>query len=217
MTPYIIHSMPQGSPEWFAARAGKVTGSRIGDLLAKGQGKTRAAYALELALEQINGGPGEINFQSQAMRYGTDREPVARAMYEAFTDAFVDQVGFLESTVHPGLGVSPDGLVGDDGGVEIKCPTWATHYDTLVKGTIKRDYLLQIQACLLVTGRAWWDFVSYYPCKDESVQLYVKRVQTDYQVQAEILANLGPFLAEVSALVESALSAGRALLLGVQS
>ena len=180
-----IITADQGTPEWFAARLGLATGSKFSDVLAGGKGLTRKAYAVQLALEIVTGKQAET-FTNQAMQDGTEREPIARALYEAHTGNFVDEVGFCR---HDSIecGVSPDGLIDEDGGLEIKCPKASTHAGYLAIPAEPSTYTAQIQGCMWVTGRSWWDFVSYHPDFPENAQLIVRRVKrdSDYIVKLE--------------------------------
>ena len=146
-----IITADQGTPEWFAARLGLATGSKFSDVLAGGKGLTRKAYAVQLALEIVTGKQAET-FTNQAMQDGTEREPIARALYEAHTGNFVDEVGFCR---HDSIecGVSPDGLIDEDGGLEIKCPKASTHAGYLAIPAEPSTYTAQIQGCMWVTGR----------------------------------------------------------------
>ena len=180
-----IITADQGTPEWFAARLGLATGSKFSDVLAGGKGLTRKAYAVQLALEIVTGKQAET-FTNQAMQDGTEREPIARALYEAHTGNFVDEVGFCR---HDSIdcGVSPDGLIDEDGGLEIKCPKASTHAGYLAIPAEPSTYTAQIQGCMWITGRAWWDFVSYHPDFPENAQLIVRRIKrdSDYIVKLE--------------------------------
>ena len=180
-----IITADQGTPEWFAARLGLATGSKFSDVLAGGKGLTRKAYAVQLALEIVTGKQAET-FTNQAMLDGTEREPIARALYEAHTGNFVDEVGFCR---HDSIecGVSPDGLIDEDGGLEIKCPKASTHAGYLAIPAEPSTYTAQIQGCMWVTGRSWWDFVSYHPDFPENAQLIVRRIKrdSDYIVKLE--------------------------------
>ena len=180
-----IITADQGTPEWFSARLGLATGSKFSDVLAGGKGLTRKAYAVQLALEIVTGKQAET-FTNQAMQDGTEREPIARALYEAHTGNFVDEVGFCR---HDSIecGVSPDGLIDEDGGLEIKCPKASTHAGYLAIPAEPSTYTAQIQGCMWVTGRAWWDFVSYHPDFPENAQLIVRRIKrdSDYIVKLE--------------------------------
>lgn len=178
----IVINVEQGSPEWFAARLGRPTGSVYSDVLAKGKdgGKslTRQKLVVKLGLELATGKPAAQTFKNQAMQDGTEREPIARALYEARFGVFVQEVGFCQhDTIF--TGVSPDGLVGDDGMVEFKCPTEITHRDYMNRKDEPPEYRAQIQGQLWVTGRKWCDFVSYHPDFPENAQLIVRRVQRD--------------------------------------
>lgn len=189
----------QGSPEWHALRIGKVTASRVSDVIAKtktGWGASRANYMAELIAERLTGEPAE-KFSNAAMAWGTEKEPDARAAYEFFRDAQVVEVAFID---HPAIGMtgaSPDGLVGDQGLVEIKCPNTATHLDTLLTQTIPSKYVTQMLWQMEVTGRAFCDFVSYDPRLPESMSLFVKRVERDDKRISELRSSVVEFLEEV--------------------
>ena len=176
-----LHEIVQGSDQWFAARIGKVTASRVADVLAKtktGYSASRDNYMAQLVCERLTGQKGE-SFTNAAMQHGTDTEPLARAAYEAHADVLVDEVGFVP---HPSIimaGASPDGLVGDDGLLEIKCPNTATHIETLLSQTVPSKYNTQMQFQLACTGRQYCDFVSFDNRLPEELQLFVKRVPRD--------------------------------------
>lgn len=195
----------QGSDAWRAVRLGKVTASRVADVVAKtksGPSASRANYLAQLVAERLSGEAQE-SFSSAAMQWGTDMEPEARLAYVFRTDAMVDEVGFVP---HPSIvmaGASPDGLVGDDGLVEIKCPNTATHIDTLVGRAVPGKYVTQIQWQLACTGRAWCDFVSFDPRMPEEMRLFVQRVERDDTRIAELEAEVIAFLADLDATVAS--------------
>lgn len=174
--------MEQGSIEWLALRAGKFTGSRFADLMAttrSGPSASRANLIVTLALEILTGEP-EQTYQNDAMRRGTELEPFARGAYEAHTGELVEQVAFVEHQTMPYVGVSPDGLLGSDGLIEIKCPaSQAKHLAALRDGSHATEYRCQIQGQLWVTGRQWCDAVSYDPRFPEGLQLAIRRVERD--------------------------------------
>ena len=191
----------QGSPEWFAARLGKVTASRVADVIAKtksGPAATRANYAAQLICERLTGA-SEPGFTNAAMQWGNDQEPHAREAYEYQTGEFVDQVAFI---AHPRIkdsGASPDGLVGLDGMVEIKCPNTATHLETLTSGKPAGKYVTQMQWQMACTDRQWCDYVSYDPRLPEELKLFVVRVPRDDDMIAELEAEVIAFLVEIDA------------------
>lgn len=197
--------MEQGTTEWLALRAGKFTGSRFADLMAttrSGPSASRANLITTLALERLTGEP-ESTFQNDAMRRGSELEPLARGAYEAHTGELVTCVAFV---VHPSLdycGVSPDGLLGDDGLLEIKCPaSQAKHLAALRDGSHAAEYKWQIQGQLWVTGRQWCDAVSYDPRFPQGLQLAITRVRRDEKAIAELEAACIKATAEVDAIVE---------------
>lgn len=195
----------QGSSEWFQARLGRVTASRVADVVAKtktGWGASRANYAAQLIAERLTGETAE-SFTNAAMKWGTECEPDARAAYEFAFDADVVEVGFV---AHPAVGMSgasPDGLVGTDGLVEIKCPNTATHIETLLGQTVPAKYVTQMQWQMACTGRQWCDFASFDPRLPERMRLFVKRVTRDDAVIADLEKEVGIFLGEVAAKVAS--------------
>lgn len=193
--------MEQGSPEWFAARLGKVTASRVCDVVAKtktGWGASRTNYMAELIAERLTETQTE-GFTNAAMRHGTETEPEARTAYEFQVDVDVVQVGFVDHPTIAMTGASPDGLVGDGGLVEIKCPQVATHIDTLLGGSVPGKHLTQIQWQLACTGRAWCDFVSYDPRLPENMRLFIRRVNRDDVAIAGLERDVREFLAETDA------------------
>ena len=195
----MIEMMDQGSDEWFAIRIGKVTASRVADIIAKtksGYSTSRDNYMAQLVCERLTNQKGE-SFTNAAMQHGTETEPLARAAYEALKDVLVDEVGFVP---HPSIkmaGASPDGLVNDDGLIEIKCPNTATHIDTLLSESVPTKYFTQMQFQMACTGREWCDFVSFDNRLPEELQLFVKRVPRDDVYIRLIEAEIVQFLAEL--------------------
>lgn len=189
----------QGSPEWFAERLGKVTASRVADVIAKtksGPSTSRANYMGQLIAERLTSEVQE-SYSNAAMQWGTDQEPNARAAYEFRTDATVEAAGFV---IHPTMtdsGASPDGYVAADGLIEIKCPNTATHIDTLLGRSVPSKYITQIQWQLGCTGRKWCDFVSFDPRMPESMSLFIARVQRDDKLIADLEAQVREFLSEL--------------------
>jgi putative phage-type endonuclease len=193
----------QGSDAWLAIRLGKVTASRVADVVAKtksGWGASRANYMAQLIAERLTGTPAE-SFTNAAMAWGNEKEPDARRAYEWQTDCSVVEIGFVP---HPSIamsGASPDGLIGDDGLVEIKCPNTATHIDTLLGQKVPEKYVTQMQWQMACTGRRWCDFVSFDPRLPEEMSLFVRRVERDETRIAELEAMVAEFLAELDAKV----------------
>ena len=198
----------QGSAAWFADRLGKVTASRVADVIAKtksGYSTSRENYCVELALERITGKRSE-SFSNAAMTWGTETEPLARAEYEAMTGAIVDEVGMVP---HPSIamtGASPDGLIDDDGLIEIKCPQSATHAKTLLSQKPDGKYITQMMWQMICTGRNYCDFVSFDPRFPEHLQLCVIRVDRDAKRCAELESEVVVFLSEVDAMVNKLLN-----------
>jgi putative phage-type endonuclease len=193
----------QRTTEWFAQRCGHLTASRIADMMArtqKGWGASRANYAAQLIAERLTG-VAESGFTSAAMQHGIDTEAAARAAYGFMQDVEVIEAPFV---LHPRLawsGASPDGFVGDDGLVEIKCPNTATHITTLRGGEIPDKYIKQMQWQMACTGRNWCDFVSFDPRMPVEMQLHIQQVDRDNDLIAEIESAAIGFLDEIAATV----------------
>lgn len=196
----------QGSPAWFAMRAGKVTASKIADMLTKtktGSGASRANYKAQLVAERLTGIVDGNGYTNAAIEWGKETEAEARTAYAFDTGIEVDPVDFVE---HPRIamsGASPDGLVGTGGLLEIKCPITATHIDTLLGRSIPGKYQLQMQWQMACTGRSWCDFVSYDPRMPQDMRLFIRRLARDDARIAEIEVEVLAFLAEVDATVGS--------------
>lgn len=179
----------QGSPEWFALRLGKVTASKVADVMSKGKGSAESAgvrnYRAALVCERLTG-QREETYTNGAMQRGTDLEPLARECYEFLTGYTVDQVAFVDHPTVPMSGASPDGLVGEEGLTEIKCPNSATHIDYLLGGVPPSVYVPQMAWQMACTGRKWCDFVSYDPRLPEELQMFVVRLHRDDAMIAEM-------------------------------
>lgn len=191
--------MEQGSTEWLQARCGLVTASRVADVVAKtksGYSASRATYMGELIAERLTGVPTQ-GYTNAAMQWGTEKEPLAREAYAAQTFDDVIQVGFV---LHPRIsmtGCSPDGLVGDEGLIEVKCPQSSTHIDTLLSGKVPAKYETQMLWQMACTERAWCDYVSWDPRLPPEMQLFVKRLERDDARIAELEQEVTAFLAEL--------------------
>jgi len=193
--------MEQGTPEWFAIRCGKVTASRMADLIAKtksGPSASRANYMAELIVERLTGKPAD-SYINAAMQWGTEQEPHARLAYEAKLGVLVDQVGFVPHPTIDMSGCSPDGLINDDGMVEIKCPNTATHIETCITRSVPKKYQTQMQWQMACTGRKWVDFVSYDPRLPDNIQLFIKRVERDDAEIASMEKEVIDFLKDLDA------------------
>ena len=190
----------QRTPEWLAARAGRLTASRLPLAIARtksGWGASRANLMAELLVERITGQPVP-SYESAAMAWGTENEPFARAAYEFYRDVTVDLVGFIE---HPRIamaGCSPDGVVGADGLVEFKCPNSATHIETLLSKRFDGRYLTQCQWQLATTGCKWVDLTSFDPRMPEHLRLFVLRIERDDDYIAELESLAEDFLRELA-------------------
>ncbi len=194
---------PQRSEGWYQAKLGKVGASRIGDIMARtktGYSTSRANYMAELVCERLTGVTTE-GYTNAAMQWGIDKEPDAKALYTMIHDSAIEDAGFIE---HPRIamsGCSPDGFVGGDGLIEVKCPNTATQIETLLSGTIDGKYTLQMQFQMAVTGRKWCDFASFDPRLPPEMQLWVKRVERDDDLIGVIEKEVAGFLAELDSKV----------------
>lgn len=195
--------MVQGSADWHQARLGKVTASKVADVVARtksGYAATRSNYAAQLIIERLTGEPTE-GFANDAMRWGTEKEPEARRAYAFRTDNDVEEIAFVD---HPRIsmsGASPDGLVGSLGLVEIKCPNTATHLDTLLSGKPPAKYVTQMMWQMACTGREWCDFVSYDPRLPEELRVFIHRVEADVEEIERLETEVVAFLAEIDARI----------------
>ena len=199
-----MEQIDQGSEAWFQARLGKATGSRIADIIAKtktGYSSSRENYMAQLVCERMTQKVAE-SYSNSAMAWGTETEPLARAAYEVKTGLTVDQVGFVDHPTIAMTGASPDGLVGESGMIEIKCPNTATHIDTLLSNKVPTKYLPQMTWQMCCTGRHWTDFVSYDPRLPENLQLFIKRVEYDPKYASELEQEVIRFLDEVDGKIK---------------
>lgn len=194
-----IQVIEQGSDAWHQLRLGKVTASRVADILAKtktGPSASRQNYLIELALQRVTK-TIEESYTNGAMEWGTQTEPQARVAYEVKTGNFVDQVPFVDHPTIAGFGCSPDGLVGSDGLIEIKCPNSATHWSYIKANEPPQKYFIQMQAQMAVTGAKWCDFVSFDPRMPERSQLLIVNVPRDNEFIANMETEIKQFLSEV--------------------
>lgn len=200
MKPFIEIDAPQRSEAWFAARAGRVTGSRAKDVIAAiktGEAAARRDYRAQLVAERMTGQPDEDGYTNADMQRGIDLEPLAFAAYEARTGHMVQRSGFLAHTELL-VGCSLDGHIGDfDGILEIKAPRVANHLKTLRAGSVPQDYLPQILHNLWVTNAQYCDFVSFCPKWPEPMHLFIRRVERDEAVIQRYADQVLAFLAEV--------------------
>jgi len=195
----MIEKVEQGTPEWFAARLGNVTASRVADVIAKtksGYSASRENYMAQLICERMTNTVAE-SYTNAAMQWGTETEPLARAAYESIADVLVDEVGYVQHPRIERAGASPDGLIGLFGLLEIKCPNTATHIDTLISEQVPTKYITQMQWQMVCTGRAWCDFVSFDPRLPNGLQVFVKRVEFDTEYAATLEIEVVKFLAEL--------------------
>lgn len=191
----------QGSDSWKALRCGRVTASRVADIVAKtktGHSASRANYMAQLITERLTGTVAE-SFTNAAMQHGTEMEPEARNAYCFYQGVSVEQIAFVPHPTIDQAGASPDGLVDGGGLVEIKCPQSATHLETLLDQAVPGKYETQMQFQMACTGRQWCDYVSYDPRMPENMRLFVKRVPRDQARITELETEIVRFLKELDA------------------
>ena len=195
----------QGTPEWFQERLGKVTASRVADVVAKtksGYSASRANYMAQLVCERLTNSVAE-SYTNAAMQWGIVTEDQARASYEFAQSVSVEAIGFVPHPTITMSGASPDGLIADDGMCEIKCPNTSTHIETLLTGKVPEKYVTQMQWQMACTGRQWCDFVSYDPRMPERMRLFIQRVKRDDKRIDELESEVVGFLAELDEQVKA--------------
>ena len=191
-------AISQGTEEWRKLRLGKVTASRVADVMSKiksGESAGRKNYKMDLVVERLTNIPTS-SFSNSAMAWGTETEPLARMAYEAFKGVFVNQVAFVEHPTIEWFGCSPDGTI-EDGLIEIKCPNTSTHIDYLLAGVPPSKYIPQMQTQMACTGAKWCDFVSFDPRLPSELQLFVVRLDRDEAYIHDIEVEVQQFLEEV--------------------
>jgi len=189
----------QRTDEWFAVRLGKVTASRMADVLSKGksgESASRRNYRIELVAQRLTNQPSEP-FTNAAMEWGAATEPLARVAYELKHNRDVIDIAFVEHPTIEWFGCSPDGLVGENGLIEIKCPNTTTHLDWMEDGKAPSKHIPQMMAQMACTGRQWCDFVSYDPRLPEDLQLFIVRVNRDQEYIDNMEVEVKKFLKEV--------------------
>ena len=194
-----MSDIEQGSSAWHQQRMGKATASRISDIVAKtktGYSTSRTNYMAQLVVERMTQTVAE-SYTNSAMEWGVEQEIYARAAYELKTGNMVNQVGFIDHPRIPLSGASPDGLISDDGCLEIKCPNTATHIDTILGDEPAKKYYDQMQWQMACTNRSWCDFVSFDPRMPEHLQLFIKRIERNDMYIAELEKEVIQFLSEV--------------------
>ena len=189
----IVRGIEQGSDEWKELRAGRVTASNFGKVLAGGNGKTRRAYMLQLLAERLSGEPQET-YTNAAMEWGTQTEPRARAVYELLTGHDVEQVTMVERDEY--VACSPDGLL-PGSGLEIKCPNTATHLDYLLSEQLPAAYRPQVQGCIWICEVDRWDFMSFDPRLPEASQAFIQPVPRDDQYISDLSEAVARFVGEM--------------------
>lgn len=197
----------QGTPEWLAARAGSLGASCFHEAVAmtpskKGWAASRYNLMGRLIAERLTGRPLE-SYQNTAMRWGTQTEPEARALYGFMHEVDIEQVGLVRHPTVRGSHASPDGLIGTDGLLELKCPETHTHIQTLLSERIPSNYVTQMQWQMACTGRDWVDHISYDPRLPDDMQMFIKRVPRDDKRIALMEAQAAEFVAEMEAKIQA--------------
>lgn len=196
--------MEQRTSEWFQERLGKVTASRVADIIARtksGYSASRDNYMAQLVCERMTQTPAE-SYTNASMQWGTEQEPFARAAYESAKDVLVEEVGFITHPLIQNSGASPDGLVGEFGLVEIKAPQTNTHIQTLLDQKIPEKHIAQMQWQMCCTDRRWCDYVSFDPRMAEGLQLFIKRVEFDPEYVSMLEKEVILFLKELDTKIE---------------
>ena len=200
-----MSDMIQRSPEWYAIRCGKVTASKVNDIMTKvksgGYGASRDNYMADIICERLTGKPTG-GFTSDSMQWGVDNEAAARKEYGNITFNDVTEIGFVEHPVLKMAGCSPDGLVSTDGLIEIKCPNTNTHIDTLLSKKIDKKYNCQMQMQMDCTDRKWCDYVSYDPRLPEGMRIVIIRVNRDEEFLKLMRAEIKFFNDEVEKKIQ---------------
>jgi len=199
--------MKQNTSEWYQARCGKITASEVVNVLSflKRSGEetqARANYKAQIVAERLTGVPDMGGYLSPYMEHGNEYEAMARTEYELKTGHSVEEIGFVVHPDMPYFGASPDGLIGDDGGLELKCPKTETHLKYLLADVIPEEYLPQMTAGLSCTGREWWDFASFDPRLPEALQLFTKRLYRPMTPIVAIEKQINQFNDEVNEIIE---------------
>ena len=193
-----VHDIEQGSTEWFLLRCGSLGASRAKEAIAGGQGKSRKTLAYQLAAEKITG-EKTVTHQTPAMLRGTEMEPEARRYFEFEKEVDVEEVGLVTNDKYPGRHASPDGLIDDDSGLEIKCPTAAVHAKYLVENRLPLEYKVQVFYSMWLCERKTWWFMSYHPLFLKQLILEVK---WDEKYIAELHKKVDIFSTELAEIIK---------------
>lgn len=200
----IVEGLQQQTPEWLQMRCGMVTGSRVADVLAflkkGGESAARRNYRNAVVIETLTGRTEET-YVTPAMEFGIENEPLARAAYELAFQTEVETVGFAIHSKIARFGASPDGLVGTDGVLEIKCPNSSTHLEYLLGGVVPEEYHPQMLAEMACTDRLWADFVSFDPRLPSGMRFFVKRLNRDEARIEEMEKAVEQFISEVDVTI----------------
>ena len=201
-----VLGVEQGSPEWLALRAGRITASKVADAISKlrngGESVARRELRIKLVTESLTGQPTDESFTTSAMQWGKDNEPYARMYYEELRGVKVRQIAFAHHPTIKRGGASPDGLVDLDGLIEIKCPNSFTHLNYILDGTVPEAYKPQMLWQMECTGRKWCDFVSFDPRMTPNLRLFTRRFHRDSEAVANITSEVIRLADEVDEMVK---------------
>lgn len=204
---HLFDDVEQRSAEWWALRLGIPTASGMANVMAQPRDKsedeaaTRRQYRVAKALEKLTNRSHEDKFASRYTAIGIEREPMARDEYSLVAGYEITQVGFVRAK-YLDIGASPDGLVGTEGGVEIKCPSLAVHWEYLQRTTVPPEYHWQVHTNILCTGAKWWDFVTYNPDFEDGLQIHIIRVMRDEAELMKLEQAVARFNRDVKTTVE---------------
>jgi putative phage-type endonuclease len=202
-----VLSVEQGSDEWKALRAGRVTASKVADAISKlkngGESATRRELRIKLVTEALTGEPADDIFETAAIRWGRENEAYARMYYEELRQVQVRQIAFAHHPTLKRAGASPDGLVGTDGLLEIKCPMSHTHLNYILAGVVPEDYKPQMLWQMECTGRNWCDLMSFDPRMPKGLRVFIRRFQKDQVALASITTEVTGLINEVEEMVKS--------------
>lgn len=194
----------QGSAAWLFERCGNATASRFADAIGRiksgAYSASRETYIWEVVIERLTGQPSD-HWTSTAMQWGTDNETMARMEYEGRTGALVEQVGFVKHSTLPSVGGSPDGLIGDDGVLEIKCPYNSANHLKTILGGMPIEHQAQVQGNMWINGRQWADFVSYDPRMPAPYDIYIERIERNDEFISKLEAELILFDAAIAEVI----------------
>lgn len=192
-----VLNLEQGTDEWFNARKGVATASSFSKIVtpARGDRAKSKEYMYELIAEKL--GATEENFSNGWTDRGNELEDMARSTFEFTTDLEVQEVGMIKTDCGQ-IGCSPDGLIGEDGGLEIKCPKASTHVKYLLEGVLPNEYKTQVMGSLMVSERDYWYFMSYHP----EIEPFILKVERDEEFISKMRGHIEGFIEDMNKAIE---------------